>query len=194
MKPYQIIIAGVGGQGLILTTKIICDAGMQQGYDVKSNDVVGLAQRGGKVWGSVKLAEKVASPNIAVGKADLLLGMELLEAYRWRSYLKKEGKAILNHYQIPPVPVIAEEETYPEEILQFFKQKHETIVVDAVEKSKMLGEAKAANTLMLGVLAKKMTIDQSCWENAIIENVPPKLRDINLKIFQYGFNYSQELK
>ncbi len=96
MSQYNIIIAGVGGQGLILTTEIICEAAMKNGYDVKSNDVVGLAQRGGRVWGSVKIGKKIHSPNIAIADADILLGMELLEALRWKPYLMDKGLAILN--------------------------------------------------------------------------------------------------
>jgi len=109
MSKYNIVVGGVGGQGLILTTHIICQAALKKGYEVKSNDVVGLAQRGGMIWGTVKIGAKIYSPNILPGEGNILIGMELLEAYRWKSTVKKGGLIILNDYQIPPVPVIAEQ-------------------------------------------------------------------------------------
>ncbi|MDP3386827.1 MAG: indolepyruvate oxidoreductase subunit beta [Eubacteriales bacterium] len=188
MSQYNIIIAGVGGQGLILTTKIICEAAMNGGYDVKSNDVVGLAQRGGRVWGSVKIGKKIHSPNIAVAGADILLGMELLEAFRWKSSLKDKGLAILNEYQIPPVPVIAELEKYPQNIVEEFKKNHHVIALDAIKKSNELGTDKVANILLIGILAKNTDIDKKNWIETIKDSVPEKFVDENLNAFDYGYN------
>lgn len=187
MSQYNIIIAGVGGQGLILTTKIICEAAMNSGYDVKSNDVVGLAQRGGKVWGSVKIGKKIHSPNIPIAEGDILLGMELLEALRWKSYLKDKGLAILNEYQIPPVPVIAELEKYPENIVEEFKKTHHVIALNAMKKSKELGTDKVVNILMIGILAKNTDIEKKFWIETIKESVPEKYLDENLNAFEYGY-------
>jgi indolepyruvate ferredoxin oxidoreductase beta subunit len=187
MSQYNIIIAGVGGQGLILTTKIICEAAMKSGYDVKSNDVVGLAQRGGRVWGSVKIGKKIHSPNIDTGNADILLGMELLEALRWKSSLKDKGLAILNEYQIPPVPVIAELEKYPQNIVELFKENHHVIALDAIKKSNELGTDKVANILLIGILAKNTDIGKKFWIEAIKGSVPEKYLDENLNAFEYGY-------
>lgn len=187
MSKYNIILAGVGGQGLILTTKIICIAAMKKGYDVKSNDVVGLAQRGGKVWGSVKIGEKIYSPNIYPGKGDILLGMEILEALRWRDFLKKDGLVIINEYKIPPVPVIIEKEKYPDDIDNLFGPKRQIIAVDALKKSREIGTVKVANTLLLGILANNMDIESKYWIEALKENVPYKYIEENIKAFQYGY-------
>lgn len=187
MNSYNIVLSGVGGQGLILTTKIICVAAMKMGYDVKSNDVVGLAQRGGKVWGSVKIGEKINSPNIIPGAGDILVGMEVLEAIRWREAIKDKGLVIINDYRIPPVPVIAENEEYPEDIEKFFGKERRTILIDAMGKSKEIGSVKVANILLIGVLASNMEIEKKCWIEAIEENVPDNFVDENIKAFEIGY-------
>jgi indolepyruvate ferredoxin oxidoreductase beta subunit len=187
MSKYNIIISGVGGQGLILTTKIICIAAMKKGYDVKSNDVVGLAQRGGKVWGSVKIGEKIYSPNILPGKGDILLGMEVLEALRWRGSLKEDGLVIINEYEIPPVPVITEKEEYPDDIESLFGEARKIISINAIDKSREIGSVKVANTLLIGILASNTDIDKKYWLEAIEENVPAKFLDENRKAFEFGY-------
>jgi indolepyruvate ferredoxin oxidoreductase beta subunit len=187
MSKYNIILSGVGGQGLILTTKIICIAAMKKGYDVKSNDVVGLAQRGGKVWGSIKIGEKIYSPNILPGKGDILIGMEVLEALRWRGSLKEDGLVILNDYKIPPVPVITEKEEYPDDVESLFGEVREIISINAIEKSKKIGSVKVANTILIGILASNTDIDKKYWLEAIEENVPVKFLDENRKAFEFGY-------
>jgi len=187
MNSYNIILSGVGGQGLILTTKIICVAAMKKGYDVKSNDVVGLAQRGGKVWGSVKIGEKIHSPNISHGEGDILVGMEVVEALRWRGSLKEDGIVIINDYRIPPVPVITEKEEYPEDIEGLFGDGRTMISIDAVEKSRDIGSVKVANILLIGILASKTDIDKEFWLKAIEENVPDKFKSENIRAFEYGY-------
>lgn len=187
MNNYNIVLSGVGGQGLILTTKIICVAAMKMGYDVKSNDVVGLAQRGGKVWGSVKIGNKIHSPNIKPGEGDILIGMEVLEALRWRDSVKENGLVIINDYRIPPVSVIAEKEEYPEDIEKLFGKERRTIIIDAIGKSKDIGSVKVANILLIGVLASNMEIDRKYWLEAIEENVPGNFIDENIKAFETGY-------
>lgn len=187
MSKYNIILSGVGGQGLILTTKIMCIAAMKKGYDVKSNDVVGLAQRGGKVWGSIKIGEKIYSPNILPGKGDILIGMEVLEALRWSGSLKEDGLVILNDYKIPPVPVITEKEEYPDDVESLFGEVREIISINAIEKSKKIGSVKVANTLLIGILASNTDIDKKYWLEAIEENVPVKFLDENRKAFEFGY-------
>ncbi|SHJ45996.1 indolepyruvate ferredoxin oxidoreductase beta subunit [Dethiosulfatibacter aminovorans DSM 17477] len=187
MNSYNIILSGVGGQGLILTTKIICVAAMKKGYDVKSNDVVGLAQRGGKVWGSVKIGEKIHSPNIRKGKGDILLGMEMLEAMRWVDFLKEDGLVIMNEYRIPPVPVITEKEEYPKDIGSFLGNDRKLITIDAGGKGREIGSVKVANTVLIGILASETDIDKNCWLEAIEENVPDKFLGENFKAFEAGY-------
>ncbi|MBN2899775.1 MAG: indolepyruvate oxidoreductase subunit beta [Clostridia bacterium] len=185
----NIILAGVGGQGLVLTTKIICEAAFKAGFDVKSNDVVGLSQRGGKVWGSVRIGEKVYSPNILPKSADILLGMEPLEAYRWSGSLKEGGIAIVNTKTIAPVPVMFEEAPYPEDWLEVMEQKYQVITMNAVEEGVKLGSSKVANTFLLGILAKRLAFDTKFWLEAIEENVPAKFLDMNKRAFEIGYAY-----
>lgn len=188
MSKYNIVIGGVGGQGLILTTNIICQAALKKGYEVKSNDVVGLAQRGGMVWGSVKIGEKVYSPNIPPGKGNILIGMELLEAYRWKASMKDGSLVILNDYKIPPVPVIAEKEEYPASIIEELSKKHNVISINAIKESKRIGTEKVANIMILGILANNMDIDKDIWIETIKENVPKKFTKENIEAFEYGYN------
>lgn len=185
----DIILAGVGGQGLVLTTKIICEAAHNDGYDVKSNDVVGLSQRGGKVWGNVRIGEKVYSPNILPKSADFLLAFEPLEGYRFSSKLKDGGVVIMNTAIIPPVPVIAEKEPYPEKIDEILGEKYNVITIDAVSEGIKLGSSKIANTFLLGILASSMNISKEAWHKAIKDNVPSKFTDMNIEAFEIGFKF-----
>lgn len=185
----NIILAGVGGQGLVLTTNIICNAAFKAGFDVKSNDVVGLSQRGGKVWGNVRIGKKVYSPNIPPKSGDILLGLEPLEGYRWSGVLSDRGIAIINTKVIPPVPVMFEDAPYPQDIYENLEKKYELITIDAVEEGLKLGSDKIANTFLLGILAKKLDISQECWKEAIKENVPKKFIELNLKAFDIGYAY-----
>lgn len=186
----NILLAGVGGQGLVLTTKLICYAAFNAGFDFKSNDVIGLSQRGGKVWGSVRIGTQVQSPNIPQGCADVLLGLEPLEGYRWSGMLKDGGMVILNTSQIPPVPVVFEKAEYPMNIEAELSQKYQVIAFDANEKGRQIGSPKVANTFLVGVLAKNLPeIDVIHWENAIRNNVPEKMIQLNLEAFKIGYTW-----
>jgi len=182
----NILLAGVGGQGLVLTTKIICEAAFKQGYDVKSNDVVGLSQRGGKVWGSVKIGEKIYSPNILPGHGDFLIGLEPLEGLRLSYLMREKGTIILNKKIIPPVPVIFEKEIYPINLYDSLKEKFNVISIDATQEGIKMGSEKVANTILIGMLAKKIDIPNDVWYLAIKENVPTKFIDMNIKAFEFG--------
>ncbi|MCK8061333.1 MULTISPECIES: indolepyruvate oxidoreductase subunit beta [unclassified Fusibacter] len=187
MKSYNIILAGVGGQGLVLTTKILAEVALKAGYSVKTNDVIGLSQRGGKVWGSVKMDSEVFSPNIAVGQADFVIGFEPLEAYRHCYFLRKKGTIIVNTHKIPPIPVMFEQVAYPEDIYEKLDAEYELVKIEAVEEAMKLGNVKVANTFLLGALASRMMIDKSIWIEAISENVPRKTVEANLKAFDAYF-------
>ncbi len=185
----NIILAAVGGQGLVLTTNIICEAAFKAGFDVKSNDVVGLSQRGGKVWGSVRIGKKVFSPNIPPKSGDFLLGMEPLEGYRWSGSMKDGGTVILNTKVIPPVPVMFEDAPYPVELFDELDKTYHLITINAVESALKLGSEKVANTFLLGILAQKLEIPVDCWKEALSENVPSKFIEMNIKAFEIGFTY-----
>ncbi|MGM0397149.1 MAG: indolepyruvate oxidoreductase subunit beta [Bacillota bacterium] len=185
----NIMVAGVGGQGLVLATKIIAEAALQAGLDVKTNDVVGLSQRGGMVWGSARVGEKVNSPNIPVGEGDILLGMEPLEAMRWKGLLRKGALIVINEKRTYPSPVLLEKVEYPEDEIEAMEKDYTVIKVDAAKEAKEAGNIKAANTIMLGILAKHLDIDVDVWEKVLVENVPPKAKDANIEAFKRGYNY-----
>lgn len=185
----NIMLAGVGGQGLVLATKIISEAAFKAGFDVKTNDVIGLSQRGGMVWGSVRIGEKVYSPNIPPKEGDILIGLEPLEAYRWSYLLKDGGYIILNTKEIYPTPVLLEQEEYPHEEIDKLEEKYKIVKIDAREEAKKAGNIKAANLILIGILAKLLDISTDIWEETIRENVPPKAIDANINAFYRGYNY-----
>lgn len=185
----NIILGAVGGQGLVLTTNLICQAAFKAGYDVKSNDVVGLSQRGGKVWGSVRIGKKVHSPNVLAGMGDFLLGMEPLEGYRLSHQIKEGGTIILNTKQQAPVHVMFEAMEYPVDLYDKLNEKYKVITIDANEAGIKLGSVKVANTFLIGILAKHLDIETQYWKEAIAENVPQKFIEMNYKAFDEGYAY-----
>ncbi len=192
MDSKNIIIAGVGGQGLVLATRIISEAAFKAGLDVKTNDVVGLSQRGGTVWGTVKMAKVVHSPNILPGEADIVLGMEPLEALRWSHGLKEGGIIILNTNRVYPTPVLLEKEDYPEEEIEKLKERFKVIEIDAQKEAKTSGNIKAANTIILGVLSNFLEIHDDVWNEVLRENVPEKAVEENFIAFRRGKAYVRE--
>lgn len=183
----NIIIAGVGGQGLVLATSIIAEAAFRSGLDVKTNDVVGLSQRGGKVSGSVRMGDKVYSPNIGPKEGDIILGMEPLEAYRFRDDLRDDGVIIMNTKKVYPTPVLLEKEVYPDQEIEELKDKYRLIELDGVEEAKEAGNIKAANTVLIGVLAKQLDIDLEVWEEVLRDFVPAKAVEDNIRAFHRGY-------
>lgn len=186
----NILVAGVGGQGLVLATKIIAEAGMKAGFDVKTNDVVGLSQRGGMVWGSVRIDKKINSPNIPVGEGDIILGMEPLESLRWSYLLKDGGRVIINTRKTYPSSVILEKDIYPEDEIKALEDGYKVTLVDAVKLAKEAGNIKVANTIMIGILAKYLDIKSGVWDDVLKENVPKKAIEDNIVAFYKGYEYS----
>lgn len=187
----NIMLGGVGGQGLVMTTAIISEAAFRAGFDVKTNDVIGLSQRGGKVWGSVRYGEEVFSPNIMPGQADVLLALEPLEGLRWSGMVKAGGVVLLNTSRIPPVPVIAEKAAYPEDIDVRIagdgEQAVEVRAVNALEEARGLGNVRVVNTVTIGMLSVVLEdIPVDCWHQAIEASVPEKTLALNLKAFELG--------
>lgn len=187
MSNAGIILAGVGGQGLVLTTRIISEAALKAGLDVKSNDVIGLSQRGGKIYGSVRMGEKVNSPNIGYGEADCLLAFEALEAKRLVHYLKKDGLAIVNRYEMAPSLVQQEEMEYDQDVEEVVRESAgEFIYEDFTAMAKHIGHVAVANIFMLGIASERLPISREHWEAAIRENVPEKSIELNLEAFRKG--------
>jgi len=184
----NIMLSGVGGQGLVLMTRIISQVALKAGYDVKSNDVVGLSQRGGMIWGNIRIGDKVYSPNIPAGEGNVLVSMEPLEALRWSSVLREDGVIIMNTKRFYPTLVQQEKATYPEEDIDRLKEKYKTIEIDAVEEGIKIGKKQVSNVLLLGILSKFLDIKKGIWEDVIVDNVPKKSIDMNLMAFQFGYD------
>lgn len=187
-NPVDVLLVGVGGQGTILASKVLCAAAQAAGYDIKMSEIHGMAQRGGSVVTQVRLGEEVHSPLIEQGGADVMLAFEQLEALRWLPYLKKGGTVIVNKQTIAPVPVLAGLAEYPAHTLEYIKQKTpDTIAIDALEKAIACGNAKAANVVLLGAMARSMPIPGEFWEQALEKAIPSKFLEVNKKAFAAGY-------
>ncbi|MTI80638.1 MAG: indolepyruvate oxidoreductase subunit beta [Firmicutes bacterium] len=189
LKPFDVMLVGVGGQGTLLATKVLSKAAQKKGYDIKVSEIKGMAQRGGSVVSQLRLAEEVNSPLITETGADVILSFEKLEALRWLSYLKPEGTVIINNQEIAPVPVLIGVAEYPGGILEYIKRKvHNSEVIDALDMAVECGNPRTANVVLLGVLAKHMPIERETWEQALEEVVPNKFLEVNQKAFAAGYN------
>ncbi|MBT9158409.1 MAG: hypothetical protein DDT36_01421 [Firmicutes bacterium] len=189
MSVTSIMIAGVGGQGLVLLTRVLAQVALAAGYDVKSGDVVGLAQRGGMVWGSVRYGEKVHSPLIPRGQGDFMIAMEALEGLRFAHMLKPSAKVFLSKYRILPNRVLIEKDEYPANIPLLLGERGLVVVeIDAEQMAVDLGNRRLSNTLLLGALSVELPFSKDHWEDALRENVPPKTLDLNLLAFAAGRN------
>lgn len=184
----NIMIVGVGGQGTLLASKLIGGILVGAGYDVKVSEVHGMSQRGGSVVTYVRYGDRVHSPVIETGEADIILAFELLEAARYLPYLKKDGVLIVNERQIEPMPVITGAAKYPENLLEKLKaQPIEVISCDALALAEEAGSAKAVNLVLIGLLAKHMEFSSKDWERAVAETVPEKFREMNIKAFNLAY-------
>ena len=184
----NIMIVGVGGQGTLLASRILGNAVISEGYDVKLSEVHGMSQRGGSVVTYVKFGDKVYSPIVDKGEADIILAFELLEAYRALPYLKKGGKMIVNDQQINPMPVITGAAEYPHDIKEKLGKVCDITVTDALAAAQKAGNIKAVNVVLIGVMARNTDIPYETWIETIKQTVPAKFLDVNLKAFDMGYN------
>ena len=187
MQTINIMIVGVGGQGTLLTSRILGGLALAGGYDVKLSEVHGMAQRGGSVVTYVRYGEKVAEPIVEEGQADVIIAFEKLEALRYAHFLKKDGALIVNDWRIDPMPVVIGAAEYPENILDTLKKDHKVVSIDAMDEAKKLGNSRVFNTIIIGVAAKNMDFDKQQWLDVIANTVPPKTVEINQKAFEVGF-------
>lgn len=189
METKSIMIVGVGGQGSLLASRIIGNVLLSQGYDVKVSEVHGMSQRGGSVVTYVKYGDKVYSPVIEKGEADIIVSFELLEAARWLSYLKKGGHLITSTQTLDPMPVITGAAQYPTDIVEKIKGMGvDIIAADALSLAEEAGNAKASNVVLMGLIASKMSFDDQVWKDAVKQCVPEKFLELNLKAFELGKN------
>lgn len=188
MATKNIMIVGVGGQGTLLAGKLLGHVLMAQGYDVKVSEVHGMSQRGGSVVTYVRFGEKVYSPVIDKGEADIIVSFEKLEAARWLEYLKTGGQIIMNTQEIEPMPVITGAAKYPEQLVE--KMQAAGAKVDAKDFlaiAESAGSAKAVNIALMGRLSNYFSeISDEEWQKAIEACVPPKFLELNRKAFEMG--------
>ena len=189
MSITSIMIVGVGGQGTLLASRILGNTLIGAGYDVKVSEVHGMSQRGGSVTTYVRFGEKVWSPIIEKGGADIILSFELLEALRALPYLKPDGQIIVNTQQIDPMPVITGAAEYPQGIVETLSQRARLTAVDALALAREAGSIKAVNVVLIGLLARSTSIPRAQWEETLRVTVPPKFLDINMKAFALGYEY-----
>ena len=182
------MIVGVGGQGTLLTSRVLGGIITAAGYDVKLSEVHGMAQRGGSVVTFVRYGDKVYEPIVEEGKADVLIAFERLEALRYAHFLKKDGVLIVNDQRIDPMTVVTGVATYPENIIEDLSKKYNVIRVNAMDEAKKLGNTRVFNTIIVGVAAKHMDFKKEQWLEIIEKTVPQKTIDINKAAFEVGYN------
>lgn len=187
MKQTNIMIVGVGGQGTLLASRILGNVAIAAGFDVKVSEVHGMSQRGGSVVTYVKFGEKIYSPIVDKGEADLILAFEQLEAYRALPYLKKGGKLIANCQKISPMPVITGAASYPENIPEKLSKAADTVLLDALSLAEKAGNPKTVNVVLIGVMAKNTDIPYESWVQTIRTTVPEKFLEVNLRAFDLGY-------
>lgn len=183
----NIMIVGVGGQGTLLTSRILGGIILTAGYDVKLSEVHGMAQRGGSVVTFVRYGEKVAEPIVEEGQADVLIAFERLEALRYAHFLKPGGALVINDQRIDPITVVTGAAQYSENIIEDLSKTYKVYSVDAAAEALKLGNSRVFNNIVLGVAAQHMDFSKEDWLDVIAKTVPPKTIDINQKAFLVGY-------
>ena len=186
MQTNSAILVGVGGQGAILAAKILVNGLMKAGYDVKMSEVHGMSQRGGSVSTQVRWGEKVYSPVIGDGAADLMVAFEMMEAVRYARFLKPDGVAVINDYAMPSSTIAAGMETYPDGCLEAMEANFRCYTLDAAKIALELGNPKCMNVVLFGAMTVALELDEIDWEEIVRESVPPKFLELNLAAFRAG--------
>ena len=181
MKELNVMVVGVGGQGTLLTSRIIGKTALNAGFDVKLSEVHGMAQRGGSVVTFVRFGEKVNEPVVEEGSADILIAFERLEALRYAHFLKKDGIIVVNDCRIDPMTVVIGASTYPENIIETLEKEHKVYSIDGVNIAKELGNSKVLNSVVLGLSAKYIGFSKEEWINVLKSTVPQKTIDLKRK-------------
>ena len=189
MKKFDLLITGVGGQGVILASDLICEAVLAAGYDVKKTDTLGMAQRGGSVVSHVRIGQKIRSPLIKQGEVDILVAFEKLEAARWSHYLRTGAIAIVNNHKLPPLSVNLGNEQYPsdEEINNILRQRSDHIyAINATSRARELGNVRTLNMFILGCVSLFLPLKVQTWKDSICQRLPASIKQINITAFDEG--------
>jgi indolepyruvate ferredoxin oxidoreductase, beta subunit len=185
----NILLVGVGGQGILLASEILSETFMLAGYDVKKSEIHGMSQRGGSVVSHVRYGKEVFSPIVPEGEGDILFGFEMLETCRSLSLMKKGGSVIANDLCIPPPAVLSGREQYPQGLADKIQSQFpDFLLVDGLQLATLAGNPRTANTVLLGAVSKRLDVPEEYWLKALEKMVPPKAFDVNVKAFQAGRN------
>lgn len=183
----NISLVGVGGQGILLASDILCHVALLTGKDVKKSEVHGMAQRGGSVISQVRIGEKVYSPLIAVGQTDILLSFEKLEALRFAHFLAPDGIAMVNNQEIRPVTVSSGQSRWPEDLDERLRNTFPRLeLIPALDIARDLGNVRVVNVVMIGALSNHLDVEDAIWRESIRALVKPQYLDFNLKAFDAG--------
>lgn len=191
MNNLNILVVGVGGQGTLLTSRIIGKTALLNDLQVKLSEVHGMAQRGGSVVTFVRFGENICEPVVELGCADVLISFERLEALRYEPYLKKDGIIIVNECSIKPMSVLTGACEYPQNIIEDLKTRHKVYTVNAMEIANEIGNTKVVNTVVLGFSAKHIGFNKEDWLNVISQTVPEKTIELNKNAFMAGYKKSE---
>jgi len=190
MKTKSILICGVGGQGILTASDLLSDVLLAAGFQVKKSEVHGMSQRGGDVISTVRYGDQVFSPLPALKETDYILAFEKLEALRNINYLGEKGIVLVNDFEWLPLPVAAGFEAYPQDIVERLKAlSGELVLIPATRLASELGNEKASNVVLIGLLASRMDIDKKLWLEVIARKVPPRFIDLNMKAFESGYRF-----
>lgn len=183
----NILLVGVGGQGILLASEILSEAAMLAGFDVKKSEIHGMSQRGGSVVSHVRYGTEVFSPIVPEGEGDILFGFELMETMRSLPLLKPDGSVVANDLQISPPSVLMGQEIYPEGLAERIKTRcADFLLVDGQHLATDAGNVRAANTVLLGAVSKRLDISEEFWLKALEKMVPKKALEVNKRAFQMG--------
>jgi indolepyruvate ferredoxin oxidoreductase, beta subunit len=183
----NILLVGVGGQGILLASEILSEAAMLAGFDVKKSEIHGMSQRGGSVVSHVRFGTEVFSPIIPEGEGDILFGFELMETCRSLPLIRPDGTVVANDLQISPPAVLMGQESYPAGLVERIRSLFPNfLLVDGQKLAGDAGNARAANTVLLGAISRRLAIAEEYWMMALEKMVPPKALEINKKTFLIG--------
>ena len=180
------ILAGVGGQGTVLASKLIAQAGLSSGQMVRTAETIGMAQRGGSVSTQVRWGKKVYGPVFGKGEADIMVALEKMEAVRYAEFLNPNGVAVINDYAIKSTTIASGAEEYPEGCIEAMQKNFKTIAVPASDIAIELGNAKCMNVVLFGAMCDALGCPEIDWEQIVAETVPAKVKELNLKAFRAG--------
>ena len=183
----NILLVGVGGQGILLASEILSEAAMLAGFDVKKSEIHGMSQRGGSVVSHVRFGSEVFSPIVPEGEGDILFGFELMETCRSLPLIRPGGTVVANDLQISPPSVLMGQETYPDDLVLRIQDRFpDFLLVDGQKIARDAGNARAANTVLLGAVSRRLAIAEEFWMRALEKMVPPRALEVNNKAFRIG--------